>query len=412
MLYAFFVIEFAAVSAVLLGAYRLRAFLGISAAAAAVAALQFLQAYLGASVFWEVAGRWTVSPGSFLLFTGNLALVLYAYANDGIQQARILLYAVVIGNATQSLFALVLTWHVRAIPPAGDPSHAEAVFSQSPGSALTGIAVLYLDQLLMVVVYSWCESRSPRLRGAIGFTIALVAAATFDSIAYLGVLFAGHPDLWAMIGSGMVSKAAGAVAFGVVWGPWIDPDSGDLAASPRGILETLTFREPISELEWAAKHDDLTGLLNRYSYQQVVRRLFGGEGDSVEPHGLLMCDLDRFKEVNDRLGHDRGDEFLVEVSDALREAVRDRDYTFRFGGDEFLILLRGAGPEGTRRVAEQIAALEFEDEALEKAVTLTVGAAVHPRDGEGPEELYDVADRRLYRGKERGGATAVGPRIG
>ena len=92
--------------------------------------------------------------------------------------------------------------------------------------------------------------------------------------------------------------------------------------------------------------DELTGLPNRRRLDQELRAAVGSGGGPV---GLLMLDLDRFKDVNDRFGHQRGDAILVEVADRLREQVRDVDTVARYGGEEIVVILPETGEDGAEQ---------------------------------------------------------------
>ncbi|GAA4972977.1 diguanylate cyclase domain-containing protein [Kineococcus glutinatus] len=156
-----------------------------------------------------------------------------------------------------------------------------------------------------------------------------------------------------------------------------------------------------------AYHDSLTGLPNRAQALEQLdlelrRRTRSGAGVAV-----LFCDLDGFKEVNDRFGHSAGDEVLVAVAHRLRSAVRGGDLLARLGGDEFLVLLTGlpaddAGP--ARRVAGNLhAALvpPLELAGTTVRITTSIGVALCPRDGTDATALLDHADADMYRTKRR-----------
>ena len=144
----------------------------------------------------------------------------------------------------------------------------------------------------------------------------------------------------------------------------------------------------LSEAE--ARTDQLTGLGNRRLGEQVL--------DTIEPgDALLMLDLDHFKDVNDRLGHAGGDRVLRDLGTYLRSVVRPGDEVARFGGEEFLILLRDADAAADR-IAE---ALLGGWRATGPIATFSVGVSVHA-DGQSPAITYSEADTALYRAKRRG----------
>jgi diguanylate cyclase (GGDEF)-like protein len=143
-------------------------------------------------------------------------------------------------------------------------------------------------------------------------------------------------------------------------------------------------------LERANLTDDLTGVGNRRRANLLLESMAPGDG-------LLLLDLDHFKAVNDRRGHAEGDRILSALGDYLRSAVREADTVARFGGEEFLVLLRGSGDQvgdaGTRLLEGW--------RAEGAGVTLSAGAAVHT-DSRGPSDTFKATDRALYRAKDCG----------
>ncbi len=152
-----------------------------------------------------------------------------------------------------------------------------------------------------------------------------------------------------------------------------------------------------------AEHDPLTGLLNRRSLERHVDRLTS----SGERFALLFVDIDHFKRINDEFGHEAGDDVLRTVAERMADGIRPGDLLGRYGGEEFLILVTGAGRESARLVAERqrkhIETMPAPHPRLSK-VTVSIGAAAFdPRDQEeGTEQLLRRADLALYRAKHAG----------
>jgi diguanylate cyclase (GGDEF)-like protein/excisionase family DNA binding protein len=163
-----------------------------------------------------------------------------------------------------------------------------------------------------------------------------------------------------------------------------------------------------------AETDALTGLGNHGAFQRdLVAAL---EAVATAPPeagqlGLLMMDLDRFKTYNDRFGHPAGDALLHAVGEALYAATRSDDRVYRYGGDEFTVMLSGVDLPGARRVAERarrlVAAVSLERGAA--PVTITVGVALFPDHGADKDALIGAADGALYSGKQAGGDRVVVP---
>lgn len=146
-----------------------------------------------------------------------------------------------------------------------------------------------------------------------------------------------------------------------------------------------------------ASHDPLTDLPNR---REFIARL--GDELSIHPDCIIaFCDLDGFKAVNDRLGHDAGDQLLVEVARRLRACVRDGDVVSRFGGDEFLILSRGAALDEIDAICERIVdALSRPIKLRGELVTIGVSMGIAVAFGtDDPEDLINRADHAMYSAK-------------
>lgn len=161
---------------------------------------------------------------------------------------------------------------------------------------------------------------------------------------------------------------------------------------------------------WVAKpmylafHDSLTGLKNRASFEDDIRAALAKPAGTL---GLLMIDLDNFKVVNDRLGHEAGDRLLRGVAREIRAAVGSEAYAYRLGGDEFVALL----PSATLREAEATASrvlssvrrtISAEVESFGQAITVSIGIALSPEHGADPRTLCRNADTALYKSKELG----------
>ena len=162
-------------------------------------------------------------------------------------------------------------------------------------------------------------------------------------------------------------------------------------------------------MRYLARHDSLSGLLNRESFGEVLRQAVWRRGGGGPDFAVLCIDLDRFKDVNDSMGHAAGDEVLRQVAARLRELVRHGDAVARLGGDEFAVLQTGVdGPEAVSRLAERIV------QALQQPYDLggqtvvcgsSLGAALFGTDADNDEDLMHRADLALYRAKTAGRST-------
>ena len=145
-----------------------------------------------------------------------------------------------------------------------------------------------------------------------------------------------------------------------------------------------------------AEHDALTGLRNHGAFQREIGLLIARE----QPFGLLMLDLDAFKAYNDWHGHPEGDALLARIATAMADALRDGDRVYRYGGDEFAVLLPGISSGAIREVTERVrrAVVQLTEETG-PTVTVSAGSAMYPDDAQGKDDLVAVADRALYLAK-------------
>lgn len=174
-----------------------------------------------------------------------------------------------------------------------------------------------------------------------------------------------------------------------------------------GLIQDVTERhEAEKQLEHRALHDPVTDLPNRLLFRDRLEHALAGEERRDERLAVLFLDLDRFKRVNDTLGHAAGDELLQAFGRRVRDSVREQDTVARIGGDEFAVLLEGLGSEeDAHHAVERIqAALEepFRIDGTELSGTASIGLAFS-REGSTVDDLLRESDVAMYRAKERGG---------
>ena len=160
------------------------------------------------------------------------------------------------------------------------------------------------------------------------------------------------------------------------------------------------------EMEHLAYHDALTGLPNRPLFMDRLILSVAQATRTNQQLAIFFLDLDRFKEINDSLGHSTGDSLLKAVADRIRHCVREGDTVARFGGDEFTLLIpRIDQIEDAAKIAQKILEtlkIPFSIADHELFVSTSVGISIYPVDGTDPETLVRNADTAMYRAKDRG----------
>ncbi len=181
-----------------------------------------------------------------------------------------------------------------------------------------------------------------------------------------------------------------------------DGDQDRLVSITQQLIVALRKGQLHVQIQHEATHDRLTGLPNRAYFEAWVDQAISR--DRTAPVSVLMIDLDRFKEVNDTLGHDAGDRLLLEVTRRLQSVLAPGDMASRFGGDEFAVLVAAAAEhEASERALELSEALEqpFEIGQSLVAISASIGIALAPDHGTNATTLLQKADRAMYDAKRR-----------
>jgi diguanylate cyclase (GGDEF)-like protein len=182
----------------------------------------------------------------------------------------------------------------------------------------------------------------------------------------------------------------------------VGPGQQGFVAIVRDVTEA---REQQARILQMALYDSLTGLPNRRLFAERIEAALARSSRHKEPLALLYIDLDHFKNINDTLGHQAGDEMLQTVAARLRSALREEDVLSRQGGDEFVLYLPGMDAAGAAHVAERLLERLSTPFQLAEHVCLpaaSIGIALYPNDGDGFEHLARRADAAMYQAKQQG----------
>jgi diguanylate cyclase (GGDEF)-like protein len=179
------------------------------------------------------------------------------------------------------------------------------------------------------------------------------------------------------------------------------PRIADAVSQAAPVLANLRNLE-IAEAR--ALTDGLTGLPNARAFQDTLKQLVAHAIRADEPLSVTILDLDRFKALNDTLGHEKGDQALAAVGAALAATVRTSDFAARYGGEEFVVVMPGTDQEGAVILAEKlrVAIEDLNVIGIDRRITASFGIASLTPDGGDPDALMRIADRALYAAKAAG----------
>lgn len=174
-----------------------------------------------------------------------------------------------------------------------------------------------------------------------------------------------------------------------------------------GVLNDISkVKETQEQLAQLANHDRLTGIPNKFFFESLVGHLIEKDKRFKRKSALLYLDMDRFKNINDSMGHDYGDQLIIDCAQRLSGQIRDMDYCARLGGDEFAVFVDDyESEEDVYALADrliQVISAPYNLEGCTSHIGMSIGIAFYPRDGRNLEELKRAADVALYKAKADG----------
>ncbi|MEW8506914.1 MAG: diguanylate cyclase [Candidatus Thiodiazotropha sp.] len=183
----------------------------------------------------------------------------------------------------------------------------------------------------------------------------------------------------------------------------ISTPTGDVLGMAALMRDVTTQQRREAYLEAISYTDELTGLLNRRSLSDILDQAVSDALEKQHPLSLLMLDLDHFKQLNDTRGHDMGDRVLTAFGNLLKNRLRESDYSFRYGGEEFCAILTNTAEKGALKTAEDIRHEVAKMDVEGVRVTISIGlASLAQLTATSPEGLLKAADTALYEAKGQG----------
>jgi len=391
--------------------FRLRHLMGLGAFLCALGVMHFLETYLAAVFFIELPFG-LLSPGSTVLFSGKLAIILLFYIREDAETVRQPIYGLLIGNFL--MVALVATLRLYGPPVTLPGYNPDLVLIDQMGALMVwGTTLLFIDSIALILLYERLRRLLPHslvLRSCLSLAIIL----TFDQAGFfIGLHMVTGTPLGALFG-GWVAKMGAAATYAVLMGLYLnvfERKEPELAPQPLSdIFHKLTYRHKYEELLGKSGRDALTGALTRERFETLGQAILGRSIGTQRPVSLAILDVDHFKSINDRYGHVVGDEVLRRVVECLRAEIRGDDLIFRYGGEEFVVLCENMSHEAALVSAERMRIAVHRTLAQEFAAapTVSIGVATFPDDAKDIRGLVTHADVHLYEAKRQGRDRVVG----
>lgn len=264
------------------------------------------------------------------------------------------------------------------------------------------LVVLYVEHLPVLIVGRDLQ-RMQIVTGPIILPLAVLGVA----LTWRGLRSRTGPERWAFVAAAvclcdLLLTYASRFRYSLGW--YVGRSLTVLSAAVVLIAMLGAFRRLKSDAEFFAAYDALTGLANRRSGSRAVQQAVARAKRSDAPLSVLMVDLDRFKQINDTLGHEAGDRVLAVVGNVLPGGVRLGDQCVRWGGEEFLVLLPDTAAAGGELVAHKLRALigGLAIPGVPHGISASIGvASLAPSDAD-PESLLRRADQAMYAAKHSG----------
>lgn len=398
--------------AVLAGLFRLRHRIGLGAFFCALGVMHFIETYLASIFYITLPFGIVTSPGSSVLFTGKLMLLLLVYIREDAKVVRQPIYGLLIGNLLMVVLAALMRHH--HLIPLGPGRVADFGFLDEMGALMVwGTALLFLDCILIILLY---EQSRAWLADRVLARLVLAGAAvlSFDQAGfYLGLhALTGAPT--SVLVGGWAAKMIAVAIYTVLVGSylrWLErpPVGRSSARSIADVFDMLTYRERYEDLLARSGRDALTGTFDRGRLESQGRQAIDAAAQSGRTMSLLLIDIDHFKSFNDRFGHAAGDAVIRRIAAEIMASVRASDQVFRFGGEEFVAICEDLEGEAALALGERVRrTIATSMEGAGARVTVSVGVATGCDVTATYDSLFQIADLRLYQAKAAGRNCVIG----
>jgi diguanylate cyclase (GGDEF)-like protein len=390
--------------------FRLRHSIGVGLFMSALGVMHFLETYL-AAVFYVDLPFGLVSPGSTVLFSGKLVMLLLLYLKEDAATVRQPIYGLFLGNALIVGLVLLLRHHQVAPLPGG--AMPDMGFIDQMGWLMVwGTTLLFVDAIMIILLYEKLRTplgRHPFLR----MCVTTCCVLSFDQLGFFAALHLMTGAPWQALFGGWIAKMCASIVFTAMLAAYLRYFEAPDMRQPRrigDIFQTLTYRERYEALVEESGRDGLTGLLHRGRFEERGERAVADSLRTSKPLSLLVVDVDHFKSINDRLGHAEGDRVLRAIGEALVACAGEGGEVFRIGGEEFALLC--PYPHGVARLlGERIRQAVSAVDGKGRPVTVSIGIASVDGGTIDLMDLYTIADRHLYAAKAAGRDRVMGDAV-
>lgn len=386
----------------MLFAFSMRRIFGLAPLLLFIGCVEGLKYFLTVGFEFQLGGT-AVSLSSAIYYPATLTIFLMIYVREDAALARQLIWSLMFANIGLSLI-MGLVWF--------DQRTDDSVIALQVNlwRIAVGTVLLFAGALAVLLLHN-------RLQGwgvpsLLRWWLPLSLVAALDTVLYIGLTSAWVEVALPTTGWTMLAKALALLGYvGMMWGYLYLFERDSLSPLERretdgDLLALLSYRERFVRLQREVITDGLTGAYNRRhldAWLPEELRTMRLRGQTL---ALLMLDIDHFKTINDRYGHQLGDAALQHFVRAVQSILRRGDTLFRYGGEEFCVVLsavsRDVAIELAQRTQAELRRLPTLIGGHSLTLTCTIGIAMFPDDGQSAKSLIAVADQRLYRGKNNG----------